>query len=70
MPMLDRIAGLHAEALARDRGRNRTALRREREADYNRDYPVTRNHERQTAFAVSVAAQVADRVPAGGTQSA
>jgi amidohydrolase len=28
---------------------------------YNRDYPVTRNHERQTAFAVSVAAQVAGR---------
>ena len=26
---------------------------------YHRDYPVTRNHERQTAFAVSVAAQVA-----------
>jgi amidohydrolase len=33
---------------------------------YNRDYPVTRNHERQTAFAVSVAAQIAgqDRVNA------
>jgi amidohydrolase len=33
---------------------------------YKRDYPVTRNHERQTAFAVSVAAQVAghDRVDA------
>ena len=28
---------------------------------YHRDYPVTRNHERQTAFAVSVAAQVAGR---------
>jgi amidohydrolase len=28
---------------------------------YNRDYPVTRNHERQTAFAVSVAAEVAGR---------
>src|SRR5215475_2067870 len=28
---------------------------------YNRDYPVTRNHERQTAFAVSVAAQVSGR---------
>jgi hippurate hydrolase len=28
---------------------------------YNRDYPVTRNHERETAFAVSVAAQVAGR---------
>jgi len=28
---------------------------------YNRDYPVTRNHERQTDFAVSVAAQVAGR---------
>jgi amidohydrolase len=26
---------------------------------YHRDYPVTRNHERQTAFAVSVAAQIA-----------
>jgi hippurate hydrolase len=25
---------------------------------YKRDYPVTRNHERQTAFAASVAAQV------------
>jgi hippurate hydrolase len=33
---------------------------------YSRDYPVTRNHERQTAFAVSVAADVAghDRVDA------
>ena len=29
--------------------------------NYHRDYPVTRNHERQTAFAVSVAAQVAGR---------
>ena len=31
---------------------------------YRRDYPVTRNHERQTAFAASVAAEVAgaDRV--------
>jgi len=28
---------------------------------YHRDYPVTRNHERQTAFAVSVASQVAGR---------
>ena len=28
---------------------------------YHRDYPVTRNHERQTAFAVSVAAQVVGR---------
>jgi amidohydrolase len=28
---------------------------------YHRDYPVTRNHERQTAFAVSIAAQVAGR---------
>jgi metal-dependent amidase/aminoacylase/carboxypeptidase family protein len=28
---------------------------------YKRDYPVTRNHERQTAFAVSVAAEVAGR---------
>ena len=28
---------------------------------YSRDYPVTRNHERQTAFAVSVAADVAGR---------
>ena len=28
---------------------------------YCRDYPVTRNHERQTAFAVSVAADVAGR---------
>jgi amidohydrolase len=28
---------------------------------YHRDYPVTRNHEHQTAFAVSVAAQVAGR---------
>jgi amidohydrolase len=28
---------------------------------YTRDYPVTRNHERQTAFAVSVAADVAGR---------
>jgi amidohydrolase len=28
---------------------------------YHRDYPVTRNHEGQTAFAVSVAAQVAGR---------
>ena len=28
---------------------------------YKRDYPVTRNHERQTAFAASVAAQVAGR---------
>ena len=28
---------------------------------YHRDYPVTRNHERQTDFAVSVAAQVAGR---------
>ena len=28
---------------------------------YNRDYPVTRNHERQTAFAVEVAAAVAGR---------
>jgi len=28
---------------------------------YRRDYPVTRNHERQTAFAASVAAQVAGR---------
>jgi hippurate hydrolase len=28
---------------------------------YHRDYPVTRNHERQTAFAVSVATQVAGR---------
>jgi hippurate hydrolase len=31
---------------------------------YRRDYPVTRNHERQAAFAASVAAEVvgADRV--------
>jgi hippurate hydrolase len=29
--------------------------------DYRRDYPVTSNHERQAAFAVSVAAQVAGR---------
>jgi amidohydrolase len=28
---------------------------------YRRDYPVTRNHERQAAFAASVAAQVAGR---------
>jgi hippurate hydrolase len=28
---------------------------------YNRDYPVTRNHERQTEFAVAVAADVAGR---------
>src|SRR6516162_4268578 len=28
---------------------------------YRRDYPVTRNHERQTAFAASVATQVAGR---------
>jgi len=28
---------------------------------YRRDYPITRNHERQTAFAASVAAQVAGR---------
>jgi amidohydrolase len=28
---------------------------------YHRDYPVLRNHERETAFAVSVAAQVAGR---------
>jgi amidohydrolase len=28
---------------------------------YKRDYPVTRNHERQTAFAASVAAEVAGR---------
>ncbi|MGA7488378.1 MAG: M20 aminoacylase family protein [Xanthobacteraceae bacterium] len=28
---------------------------------YKRDYPVTRNHERQTAFATSVAAQVVGR---------
>lgn len=28
---------------------------------YHRDYPVTRNHERQTAFAVSIAAQVSGR---------
>ena len=26
---------------------------------YKRDYPVTRNHERQTAFAASVAAEIA-----------
>jgi hippurate hydrolase len=29
--------------------------------DYRRDYPVTSNHERQAAFAASVAAQVAGR---------
>jgi amidohydrolase len=36
---------------------------------YHRDYPVTRNHERQTDFAVSVASQVAgrDRVDAATT---
>jgi hippurate hydrolase len=28
---------------------------------YKRDYPVTRNHERQTAFAAQVAAEVAGR---------
>ncbi len=28
---------------------------------YHRDYPVTRNHERQTAFAVSIAAQISGR---------
>jgi hippurate hydrolase len=28
---------------------------------YKRDYPVTRNHERQTAFAASVAAEVVGR---------
>src|SRR6266699_232522 len=28
---------------------------------YKRDYPVTRNHERQTAFAASVAAEIAGR---------
>ncbi len=30
-------------------------------ATYKRDYPVTRNHERQTAFAAEVAAQVAGK---------
>ncbi len=28
---------------------------------YQRDYPVTRNHERQTAFAASVAGEVVGR---------
>ena len=28
---------------------------------YTRDYPVTRNHERETAFAASVAGEVADK---------
>ena len=28
---------------------------------YKRDYPVTRNHERQTAFAAAVAAEVVGR---------
>ena len=31
------------------------------DADYKRDYPVTRNHERQTAFAAEVAAEVVGR---------
>src|SRR5262245_63415713 len=28
---------------------------------YKRDYPVTRNHERQAAFAATVASEVVDR---------
>ena len=30
---------------------------------YTRDYPVTRNHERQTAFAAEVAAEVVGERP-------
>jgi hippurate hydrolase len=33
---------------------------------YKRDYPVTRNHERQTAFAASVAAEVVGRARVDG----
>jgi amidohydrolase len=38
-------------------------------ATYERGYPVTRNHERQTAFAVEVAAQIAGRDKVNGNIS-
>jgi hippurate hydrolase len=52
--LLERRLGQIVEGTARAHG-GKAKL------DYRRDYPVVRNHERQTAFAASIATEVAGR---------